>query len=138
MNRLRHFLSICTHCIVAVLFLVGSIGIRAEQLCDVNTMCKDVEVTSCCSTKKTEPSKSTPDCCTTTHSDDDEKEHNSSHQQDHLCQCFSIAKNLISPVFASKVEIGSKTSLIPGDLNSYFTLLLISKPFHPPNTLQVS
>ena len=138
MNKLRHFLSICTHCIVALLFLVGSFGLRAEQLCDENDSCTDLEVTNCCSPKNVELSKSEEDCCTTTHSDTDDKEHKSSHKQDHLCQCCSIAKNLISPIFVSETEIGLKTLLSPGDLNSYFTLLLISKPFHPPNSPSIS
>jgi hypothetical protein len=138
MNRLRHFLSICTHCIVAVLFLVGSYGLRAEQLCDVENPCADSEVTSCCTSAEVEQTASNADCCTTSHSEDDEKEHKKSHHKDHICQCCTITKNLIAPIKYSDNEIGIKINLNPGDLNSYFTLLLISKPFHPPNNMSIS
>lgn len=134
MKSVRHYLTISTHCIVAVLFLLGSFGLKAEQLCDFENPCADSEITSCCTPVKEETTKKESDCCKTSHSEEEEKEHKKSHHKDHICQCCTITKNLMSPIILTSKEVGIKTNLHPGDLNSFFTLLLISKPFHPPNT----
>lgn len=138
MNTIRHFLTISTHCIVAMLFLLGSFGLKAEQLCDVENPCADSEITSCCSPKTLETTTTESDCCKTSNTEEEEKEHKKSHHQDHVCQCCTVTKNLVAPITLSSKEIGIKTNLHPGDLNSYFTLLLISKPFHPPNSPSIS
>ncbi len=138
MKSIRHYLTVCTHCTVAVLFLLGSFGLKAEQLCDVENPCAVSEITSCCTPKKEETAKKESDCCQTFHSDEEEKEHKKSHHKDHICQCCTITKNLVGPIVVTSKEVGIKTNLLPGDLNSFFTLLLISKPFHPPNSQSVA
>lgn len=138
MNSLSHIFSRTIHCIVAMLFLLGSFGLQAAQVCDGDNPCADSEITSCCSPKKEETAKKESDCCTTTHSEEEEKEHKKSHHQDHICQCCTITKNLVTPITLSTKEVGIKTNLHPGDLNSFFSLLLISKPFHPPNISSIS
>lgn len=138
MKSIRHYLTVCTHCAVAVLFLLGSFGLKAEQFCDVENPCADNEITSCCTPKKEETTKKESDCCQTSHSDEEEKEHKKSHHEDHICQCCTITKNLVGPIVVTFKEVGIKTNLHPGDLNSFFTLLLISKPFHPPNSQSVA
>lgn len=138
MKTIRHYFTVCTHCIVAVLFLLGSFGLKAEQLCDVENPCADSEITSCCTPKKEETAKKESDCCKTSHSEEEEKDHKKSHHKDHICQCCTITKNLVTPITLISKEVGIKTNLHPGDLNSFFTLLLISKPFHPPNSQSVA
>jgi|GEM_PF-3495755 len=137
MNTIRHFLTVSTHCIVAMLFFVSSFGLKAEQLCDVENSCADSEITSCCTPKNVKTTKTESDCCKTSNSEEEEKEHKKSHDQDHVCQCCTVTKNLVTPNTLFSKEIGIKTNLHPGDLNTYFSLLLISKPFHPPNISSV-